>query len=723
MISSYMHKFNIVTLFKNKRFIATLMIFLTYLLYFFFSSSWHIPSTLVISGTAQSETEAILKWDSGEGFNEVESIRLYLGRFIKSEKKEHQITIKRLGKKNKDPLSRSSEVWIKEIEADGKIVNLKSFGSQNGVVLKNDEALYLQKAGTEFTFTEIFNDNLTITFLQNPWSGYVEIDIDRDVRTYDLFGPEFGPEGGEKKIYRTVKQFIPGSFKVTVQLPRYDIKKLLLSSVDSRNKFEINSIRIDSENGKVHLPLSEKKLISRIILSDVNRITRKYYHPVRFIFQVIFAALCTYLTFCLYNFVKKHGGIIKLFIGGRRFVFWLMFLCSILSFSAWLLAFWPGGISSDSIDIWRAAKIPGYFINYHPFLNMIYYLFLMQIWDNIAMVGICQIILSSLLGSYIFYYIFKMGVNIFLLLPFYILFALSIPIGIYNISLWKDIPFALLIVFWSFYVVKLYVENKQGVGNRTYQEIIVLAFLLIALCLIRHNGIVYMIIIPFALVFTKTVSLKRLAVPFFGVVLIITFVYTIVFPTISKTNFVSQQSKMYLEHLSEMNIPETAGRVVRRYFNIFDINMNFKESKASIWCGDKGWIKWHLNFIKRCKYNDFVKYIKFEPKSEYLYKLLSNINKTSYKKPLVYFSWNPFYMLYLYVILFFLYKYFPLTAIYSYVILSQVFILILVFDNVHWRYYYFLLFSVYFLVPIAALDIKVKRLGKTKCITKLSCIS
>ena len=51
-----------------------------------------------------------------------------------------------------------------------------------------------------------------------------------------------------------------------------------------------------------------------------------------------------------------------------------------------------------------------------------------------------------------------------IILPFYFLFITSIPIGLYTITLWKDIPFALLVVFWAFWFVKLVFEEERGRG-------------------------------------------------------------------------------------------------------------------------------------------------------------------------------------------------------------------------------------------------------------------
>ena len=136
-------------------------------------------------------------------------------------------------------------------------------------------------------------------------------------------------------------------------------------------------------------------------------------------------------------------------------MFWLFFFGGVVSYSIWLAAFWPGVMSIDSLKIWRAAAIPGVFINDHPVLNVVFYRYLMQIWNDTAMVPITQILLLSLLVAYIFFFLFRQGVSLLLLTPCYLLVLCSVPVGLYTTVLWKDIPFALVLVFWAVTLVRL----------------------------------------------------------------------------------------------------------------------------------------------------------------------------------------------------------------------------------------------------------------------------
>ena len=679
-------------------------LFLFFLLYFFLTSYWHVPSQLIIKGNLQSGTGAVFMWDSGEGYNDVESANVMLGNYVSTDKQGHVIKIRRTGKKN--PTASLSEVRIRRILVDGTALDLGDFRSQKDIEVVHKRHLFMKKDGAAIVFTVKKAKKIEVIFSMNRTRGYVEIEINGDAREYDLYAPK----QRLKTIFRTTDKFIPGDFTAVINLPRYDVKRFKLETFEACNKIILYSAVIASKNGNLNLPIEKSYYISEIQFENIKRNTKKYFHPIRFGFQLIFSAICAYITIFIFNFIKIRGGLKRIFFSSKRYVFWLMFSGAVLSFSTWLLAYWPGYLTSDSIHIWWAAKKPGYFIHSHPFMNVIYYRFLQQIWDNVAIVGIFQILLTSLLGSYIFYYIYKNGVSIFLILPFYFAFVLSIPIGLYNISLWKDIPFAILVLFSAFYLMKMYLDKKRSVLKISYKEIMILLLLIIGLCLFRYNGIVYIIIIPIVLAVSKIISIKRV-LAFFGVLLIIGITNIGIMKLYDKTDFLFDRANFFIKRLKNESISKTALRVVKQYPTVLDIN-TYKRYRIwyDIWYRNDGFIRWHHNFTRKTGYNEFIQYQKVYPISVKLYKYLDSITRGSYREPWVYFTWNPYYMLYI-IPVFFLYRYFPLTAVFGSVIFSQVFVLLWVLGpyNYNWRYYYFLLFSIYFLIPIAALDIKTKQ--------------
>ncbi len=90
-----------------------------------------------------------------------------------------------------------------------------------------------------------------------------------------------------------------------------------------------------------------------------------------------------------------------------------------------------------------------------------------------------------------------------LLLPCLLLLLASVPIGLYNVTLWKDVPFALLVVFWGIVLVYFYDRTRAGAsgprGGLNIGTAVLLLLSFTALLTIRYNGLVYLLIVPLLL--------------------------------------------------------------------------------------------------------------------------------------------------------------------------------------------------------------------------------
>ena len=683
-----------------RRYAAPAALFLAFLAFFVWNSAWHLPSQLVITGQLESPADVRVSWDSGSGFNDMESADAIFGRVVDEDFKSRIIRIRRVGRGH--PSSKSSEVWIKALQRsqDEHPIDLTTLPQQNGVErtahghlrLNADHVELQAPAGKKYT---------AICFIANEHAGFVEIDIDGDRRLYDLYAEQ--PQ--EKWIVRKRGIYAPGEFTVRVNLPRYDIRRLKISSADPLQTFRLASVRIASEKGDIVLPLNGSGFRSGVAFDGFPRNTRQYFHTIHLLQQVLFALLSAWITFSIFRFIRRRGGIVAVLFEGQRPVFWLMFAGGVLAFGAWLLVYWPGHFTTDSVHIWWAARQPGYFMHDHPVMNVIFYRYLQQFRDHFAMVGIAQILLTSLLGAYILFWIYRKGVPLFIVLPFYLLFIASIPVGVYSVTLWKDIPFALLVVFWAFWLVKLTFERREGAARHSRSGLIALFLLLIALCFFRYNGIVYFIIIPAGLALMGIIPFKKFLFGTAGILALAAILLTVTI-LLDKSNFFTSQSRFFIERMGSFGIGETAVRVVKQYPTLLDVNI-FQKRKIwyDTWYRDSAVTKWHQGFARQKGYNEWIRYMPCEPKSDRLYRLLHPLNLKSAAEPWVYFTWNPFYMLLLFPVCF-LYRLFPLTASFGYVVLSQVLVLLLVLGpyNYNWRYYYFLFVSLYFLIPLIALD-------------------
>src|SRR3989339_1596292 len=118
--------------FEMKKQIVFLAIFLAFLLYFVWNSSWHLPSQLVIRGQIESPADVRVNWDSGSGFNDMESVDLVFGKPVEANVRSGVVRIRRIGKSH--PAAQSTEVWIKllKMSEDDHANTLQAFAQKKG---------------------------------------------------------------------------------------------------------------------------------------------------------------------------------------------------------------------------------------------------------------------------------------------------------------------------------------------------------------------------------------------------------------------------------------------------------------------------------------------------------------------------------------------------------------------------------------------------------------
>ena len=110
-----------------KKHITFLALFMAFLIYFVWNSSWHLPSQLVIRGHVESPTDVRVDWDSGSGFNDMESADVVFGRPVDTHVKSGIVRIRRVGRNH--PAAKSAEVWMKVLKRsqDEHPMDLKAF--------------------------------------------------------------------------------------------------------------------------------------------------------------------------------------------------------------------------------------------------------------------------------------------------------------------------------------------------------------------------------------------------------------------------------------------------------------------------------------------------------------------------------------------------------------------------------------------------------------------
>lgn len=685
-------------IFLVKKTIIALALFSVFLGWFVWNSAWHLPSHLIIQGSVKTPVEAQISWDSGSGFNDMESAEVVFGKFSQMYAKSGVLKIRRIGMT--DPAAKSADVRIRAMmrSEDSAPMPLAPFTSQAGVEMTS-EGFLLLKENNDVLIVPSGKEWTEILFVMNSDSGSVEVDVDGDKRSYELYD--------EKPKYRRVTRnraiLTHGDFTARVNLPRYDIGSIRIQASEKDQAFQINSVKISSQKGELLLPVHESGMVSSISFSGIHRNTKKFFDPLHFIQQACFAAFCSYLLMYLWHLIRMSGGMKDFIVGDKRIAFWLMFTGAVICFFLWLMAHWPGHLTTDSIHIWWAAKQPGYFLHEHPFVNILYYRFLQQIWNHFAVVSVFQIVATALLGSYIFYTLHRNGLPLILIMPFYLWFITSVPIGLYNITLWKDIPFAILVVFWAFYFVRLRLYQINGLSEPRV-SLFFLILLLLGVSLFRYNGMIYLILIPLGLIIYQRISLMKVVTVALAVSVMVA---AGIFATsvMAKHDFVAGLTKSFAAQLRHTNLFKNINDIAKLYPDIFS------DRNKYTWHRDPGVVSWHYAFTKEKKYNDFVQYYDYKPKSEAIFNFLDGLKRSSHKETYTWFTWNPFYLLYLFLLGVF-FRWFPLVSSFGYILLTQVFFLLLFLSLIHgrpdfdWRYNYYLYLAGIFLIPLIMLDVK-----------------
>ncbi len=170
------------------------------------------------------------------------------------------------------------------------------------------------------------------------------------------------------------------------------------------------------------------------------------------------------------------------------------FLIEFVALMLWWLAFYPGVMSPDSIDQWYQSGTMD-LNNWHPYIHTLLIAALRLLWDTPAVVSLFQVLATAFLLASIFNYFWRNGLNRCVLAIFFFLSVTSLPIGIYSVTLWKDVGFSLAVIGLGFFLMVRY--REANVWSR--KHIVYLLLLSLASIFFRHNGVIYIVFLPLIL--------------------------------------------------------------------------------------------------------------------------------------------------------------------------------------------------------------------------------
>ena len=174
-----------------------------------------------------------------------------------------------------------------------------------------------------------------------------------------------------------------------------------------------------------------------------------------------------------------------------------------------LLVFYPGLMTSDSLDQWRQAGTMG-FSDAHPLLYSLLMVLLRAVWDSPAAVALCQSIAFSLACGWLLaqlrHYLQAPARAAWLAAWLLALFPL-LPMT--AVTLWKDVPYAAAVIALTGWVVAALAAGPSAMIR--WRGVIALSLLLFCVMAMRHNGPPVAIAVVLMLVLLSRSSRWRVA--------------------------------------------------------------------------------------------------------------------------------------------------------------------------------------------------------------------
>jgi len=170
----------------------------------------------------------------------------------------------------------------------------------------------------------------------------------------------------------------------------------------------------------------------------------------------------------------------------RRRLGWLVFaLPMIIAWVIYLLAYWPGMMSADSLDQWGQA-LSGQFNNHHPAFHTFTIWLLIRIAETPAIVALAQIVALALAAGSLLAFINDLGVSSFWVWTAALLLAVSPANGTMVVTLWKDVPYSAALLGFTYLVFRI--AYGQGRWITRPGKWLVFGGLAALVGLLRHNG-------------------------------------------------------------------------------------------------------------------------------------------------------------------------------------------------------------------------------------------
>ena len=514
--------------------------------------------------------------------------------------------------------------------------------------------------------------------------------------------------------------------EINIEKPIFEADQTTISGKGDIRHFtaSIEQIKVTDHLGKAVEVKDVDGITDVLIKEQLRELTQKKFHPLLLSVQLLTAALVAWLTGlvitsirnCLNNAEPGRNAIRVIIIDDGRWLFWSLLFCGLLINGLYLAADWPGSLTPDAISVHKEVK-QLQLTNHHPYIYSLVMLGLLNVWDHPVSIIVFQLLIFHLLTAAYFYQLFRIGCRWYLIVPFFLIIVLSIPANLLNITVWKDVPFSILILFWALFLTYgYYRKSRYGDNwNLSISHAIGLSILYVLLCTIRHNGLVYIPLVPLALLIFCNVR-KTWWITFSSISLIFFLLYFLVLPTFvlresPRNDYMTKTAAKKIDRMRQV-ADQDADYYLEDYLadrvRVFTMSLG-TSPRASTWYNDMH------NPPQRWFGADQVR-------ADMVTSPLSNNLKSVYDRILTtrefqgftkgrFIFWNSLFSLCLLVCALLSYRWVPISSFYSLFFLYQAFFMFFVVWP-RWRYLYFLYIGGLYLLPLLFCELKKLRENK-----------
>ena len=184
----------------------------------------------------------------------------------------------------------------------------------------------------------------------------------------------------------------------------------------------------------------------------------------------------------------------------------LVFILCFICYTLYLLSYFPGMLSFDSLFQIQQGLGMYEMTSHHPIFHTLVITLCMKLGVicfnsyeiGTAIFSLLQILFMSFTFSFTIYYLLRKGLPKILII-FSSIFYIFYPVmAIYSITMWKDVPFALMFNLLLIIVYEIIINKDNFMKSK--KNLVLLSFVMLLFSLFRNNGI-YIIIIGIVPIF------------------------------------------------------------------------------------------------------------------------------------------------------------------------------------------------------------------------------